>query len=210
MRNFILGVAAISSLLLTGCASIVDGNSQPLSFNSNPDGATVYINGGAVGKTPVTITAKRKSGTQSLRFTKEGHKDIEISLISNINPWFFGNILTGGLLGSTTDGLSGAAFRYEPNSYMVTLPAADDAPLSDATSFTQKQQIVNFIVAGYPILIKELNLQSGQYVSSLLALAKVTDEQQPDVTKRLKALSDAYTTIPEFADKAADMLLAKP
>ncbi|MDF2444802.1 MAG: hypothetical protein K0S46_38 [Moraxellaceae bacterium] len=210
MRKLILGVAAISTLLLTGCASLVDGNSQPLSFNSNPDGATVYINGGAVGKTPVTITAKRKSATQALRFSKEGYKDVEVSLISNINPWFFGNILTGGLLGSTTDGLSGAAFRYEPNSYMVTLPPVNDAPLSDATTLTQKQQVVNFIVAGYPDLMKELNSQSGQYVGSLLALAKVADDQKADTTKRLKSLSDVYTAIPEFADKAADLLLAKP
>jgi hypothetical protein len=199
---------ALASLLLTGCASIVDGNSQSVSFASNPEGATVYVNGAAIGKTPVTISAKRKGSSQPIRFTKEGYTDVEISLISTVNPWFLGNILIGGLLGSTTDGLSGAAFKYEPGSYMVTLPPTEGSA-AGVTSLTDKQQVVNFIVAGYSNLVQELNSQSGQYTISLLELAKVADEQKPEATKRLKALSEAYTAIPEFAEKAADMLLEK-
>lgn len=209
MKKLLLGLFALSALYLTGCASIVDGNSQSVSFASNPDGATVYLNGAAIGKTPVTINAKRQGNSQTLRFNKDGFKDIEIQLISTVNPWFFGNLLTGGLLGSTTDGLSGAAFKYEPGSYMVTLPPNNDAPISDATTLVDKQKLVNFIVAGYSGLMKELNSQSGQYVGSLLALAQVPEERRVEQTKRLKSLSDVYLNIPEFADKAADLLLAK-
>lgn len=206
MKKLFLGLAALSALWLTGCASLVDGNSQSVSFASNPDGATVYLNGAAIGKTPVTISTKRKGGNQPIRFSKEGYKDVEVQLTSTLNPWLFGNILTGGLLGSTTDGLSGAAYKYEPGAYMVTLPPAD-APSGSATPLTSKQEIVNFVVAGYSGLAKELNSQGGQYLASLLAMAKVPEAQKADVTKRLKALSDAYTAIPEFADKAADLLL---
>lgn len=209
MKKLLLGLAAAAAMAMTGCASIVDGNSQAVSFASNPDGATVYLNSNAIGKTPMNITTKRKGGSQPVRFSKEGYKDVEVQLISTVNPWFFGNIITGGLLGSTTDGLSGAAFKYEPGSYMVTLPPASDAP-SDSTSLEDKQKIVNFVVAGYQGLVKELSSQSGQYVTSLLTLARVEPMRQPDVTQRLKALSQAYDSIPEFADKAADMLLAKP
>lgn len=210
MKKLLLGFIALSSLWLTGCASIVDGNSQSMSFASNPDGATVYLNGAAIGKTPVTINAKRQGSSQPLRFSKEGFKDTEIQMISTVNPWFFGNIVIGGLLGSTTDGMSGAAFKYEPGSYMVTLPPANDSALSDSTTLNSKQQVVNFIVSGYNGLIKELNTQGGEYLTSLLTLAKVDMAQKPEMMKRLKALSDAYGNIPEFADKAADLLLAKP
>lgn len=206
MKKVLLAIATVAMTALTGCASLVDGNSQSLSFSSNPDGATVYMNGNAIGKTPVTISAKRKGSSQPLRFTKEGYKDVEIQLISTINPWIFGNVVIGGLLGSTTDGLSGAAFKYEPGSYMVTLPPASESP-SDATSLNGKQQLVNFIVAGYPSLAKELSTQSGEYVTSLMTLAKVDNARRADVTQRLKALSLAYPNIPDFAEKASDMLM---
>lgn len=209
MKNLLLGLAAAASLLLTGCASIVDGNSQSVSFASNPEGATVYLNGAAIGKTPVTISTKRKGSAQPLRFTKEGHQDVEVNMTSRVNPWFFGNIITGGLLGSSTDGLSGAAFKYDPGHYMVTLPPTGNSSVADATVLTDKQKVVNFIVAGYAELVKELNSQSGQYTASLLQLGQVNEEQKDDTTRRLKALSDAYTNIPEFADKAADMLTAR-
>lgn len=207
MKKLLLGVGALSALLLTGCASIVDGNSQSVSFASNPDGATVYLNGAAIGKTPMTMSAKRRGGPQPLRFTKEGHQDVEIQLISGVNPWFFGNILTGGLLGSTTDGLSGAAFRYDPGSYMVSLPETHE---SKAASLSDKQQLVNFIVSGYSSLTKELMMQGGQYVTSLMTLANIPEEKRQDLANRLKSLSLVYSNIPEFADKAADLLIAQP
>lgn len=210
MKKLLLGILSLSALWLNGCASIVDGNSQSVSFSSNPEGATVYLNGAAIGKTPVTISAKRKGATQPLRFSKEGHQDIEIQLISTVNPWFFGNILIGGLLGSTTDGLSGAAYKYEPGSYMVTLAPLATAGQPEAGPLTDKQKVVNFIVAGYNGLAKELSTQNGEYMNSLLTLSGIEEARRPEVTRRLQALSGAYANIPEFADKAADLLLAKP
>lgn len=209
MKNLLPGLAAIIAMSLTGCASIIDGGNQSLSFASNPEGATVYMNGAAIGKTPVTISAKRQSGAQPLRFTKEGYKDVDVQAASTMNPWFLGNIITGGLFGSTTDGMSGAAFKYEQNSYMVTLPPATAPALSDKTVLTEKQKVVNFIVSGYQNLIKELDSQEGPYLGSLLALSNVSDSQKAEMKKRLQSLSQAYVSVPDFADKAADMLLSK-
>lgn len=141
----VLGITLLSS----GCASIVDGNTQSVSFASNPDSATVFLNGAPVGKTPVTIPLKRRAGAQTLKFTKEGYKDLEMPLTSTLNPWFLGNIVTGGLLGSTTDGLSGAAFAYAPNQYMATLQPDGVTPLPGGLSLNDSQKLVNFIVMGY-------------------------------------------------------------
>ena len=207
LRRLVLASAV--SLCFTGCASLVDGNSQPMSFASTPDEATVYINGQAVGKTPVTIPIKRKSGDQQLKFSKEGYKDVELTLISNINPWFFGNVVSGGLLGSTTDGLSGAAFKYDPSSYMVTLPALDAVSATVATSRDERQKIVGFIVAGYQGIILELNSnKEGQYLKSLFELSKGGEKSLSgqEGMKKLRALSEVYQNIPEFAERAADIL----
>jgi len=196
-------------LSLSGCASIIDGTTQPLSFASTPDEATVYINGQAVGKTPVTIQIKKQNGSQTLRFSKEGFKDVDMSLNSSINGWFFGNILSGGLLGSSTDGLSGAAFKYEQSSYMVTMPAAESNSANVAIVRTDRQKIVGFIVSGYSGIIAELNAnKEGQYLKSLFELSKSGPNSLSGAEgmKKLKALSEVYTNIPEFADRAADLL----
>ena len=63
------------------------------------------------------------------------------------------------------------------------------------------------LVAGYQNLVTELHGQPGQYATSLLQMAKVPEEKKQDALDKLKALSDAYSSIPEFADKAADLLL---
>ena len=94
-------------ICLGGCASIISGKSQEVSFDSQPDGVTVDVNGKVLGKTPFTVTIARKSD-QSITFTKDGYKPTTMRLETSINGWFWGNIVIGGLLGSTTDGLSGA------------------------------------------------------------------------------------------------------
>lgn len=44
----------IIALLAVGCATIVDGSSQPVTFNSEPNRAKIFINGAQMGVTPLT------------------------------------------------------------------------------------------------------------------------------------------------------------
>ena len=53
-----------------------------------------------------------------------------------MNPWFFGNIVIGGLLGSTTDGVSGAINEFSPDQYFVTL--SPNTPFGISTSKPRK------------------------------------------------------------------------
>jgi hypothetical protein len=209
VKGFILFVTSAVLLLMTGCASLIDGKQQTVSFASNPDNATVWLNGVQIGKTPVSIPLARKGGSQPLKFTKEGYKDVEIPMTSTMNPWLLGNLLSGGLLGSTTDGLSGAAYKYSPGNYMVTLQPADAPATPGGTTLTDKQKVVNFIVEGYSHINAELTSTAGPYVASMMQLASVPEAARADMEKKVKALSEVYTTIPEFADKTADLLLKK-
>jgi len=59
--------------LIGGCATIVSGTTQEVSFQSNPEGAKVTVSGRVIGKTPVTLQLKREKG-QSLAFEKEGYE----------------------------------------------------------------------------------------------------------------------------------------
>ena len=103
-----------------GCASIIDGSSQVVSFNSNPNTARVVVNGSEIGTTPLSTQIKRGNDTVVM-FRKDGYADQTITLQTKLNPWFWGNIIFGGFVGSTTDGISGAVREYAPSSYYVTL-----------------------------------------------------------------------------------------
>lgn len=90
-----------------GCASIISGSKQQMTFQSTPEGATVSVNGRLVGKTPISIQLDKKSG-QSLEFKKDGYQPVTMELTTHLDGWFWGNIILGGFIGSTTDGISGA------------------------------------------------------------------------------------------------------
>src|SRR3989338_382530 len=104
MRWVRLEILLFALVALAGCASIISGRTQEVSFASNPEGVTVTVNGRILGKTPLTINLQRKS-EQSLVFSKDGYKTLSMQFETSINGWFWGNILLGGLIGSTTDGI---------------------------------------------------------------------------------------------------------
>lgn len=191
-------------LALGGCASIVSGGSQAVTFNSSPDGATVTLNGLAIGKTPITTTIKKKSG-QSMVFSKDGYKPITMQLETRMNGWFWGNIVFGGFIGSTTDGLSGAVNEYSPSQYMVSLQPDGSGSMETKTAIEPRQKAREFILIGYKDIVADLNKGEGQYLNSLLEILKVPEEGKEEAVKKLKALSQVYTNILEFADRVTEM-----
>ncbi|MDP1539309.1 MAG: PEGA domain-containing protein [Moraxellaceae bacterium] len=208
MNKLIKCIFICSFLLISGCASIIDGKQQQMTFNSNPQGASVIFNGLPIGTTPVITNVQRSNMPVVIRFTKEGYKDYEVSASSGLNNWFWGNIISGGVYGSTTDYITGAMNKFEPGNYMVTLTPSEVKNLPGGTSQSDKQKIINFIVVGYSSIVMELNNKQGQYLSSLFVLATTPEAKKPEMVRKLKALSDVYTLIPEFAEKSAELLLA--
>lgn len=193
--------------ILGGCASIIDGSHQEVSFNSNPDGATVNIDGRIIGKTPITAFLKKKAG-QSLVFSKDGYKPLTMQLETHMDSWFWGNIvLPGGLFGSTTDGISGAINEYSPSQYMVTLQQEGTGPLESNTATDAKQKAKEYIVLTYKNILSDISNGGGQYLTSLFELLKIPKEGQGEATKKIHALSDAYSNIPEFADRVIELYL---
>jgi hypothetical protein len=115
------GVAIlITTSIFTGCATITQDSAQPVTFNSIPEGAKVYVNGQLKGKTPMTIQIEKGDKNQ-FKLMKEGYSTIEKPLETEVDGWFWGNIIFGGVLGSTTDNMSGNMYEFTPNSYMIEL-----------------------------------------------------------------------------------------
>ena len=119
-----VGLMALS----TGCASIVTGGKQPITINSNVPGAVVAVNGQRIGTTPYVGEIKRDSAT-NVTVSKIGYFPQTIVLATTLEPWFWGNILLGGVFGSSTDAGTGAMNKYAPDSYVVALvPTARPVP----------------------------------------------------------------------------------
>ena len=174
LRKFLLALVVIGSI--SGCASIVSGRDQTLTFNSEPDGATVMVAGRTVGKTPLSVQIN-KGKQQSLTFEKEGYKTYTTQLSTTMDSWFWGNILIGGVLGSTTDGMSGAINEFAPDQYFVTLTPNNGHGLSTSKS----RKIKELIIAFGDDIRRELVSGGGESTDAILAVLE-TEPADKDTT----------------------------
>lgn len=116
--------ALLSAVVMaTGCASIMSGQTQQISVNSNVEGATVIINGIEAGKTPfVGEIRKPKAGSgNTITLRKDGYKDATIAVGTEIEPTFWVNLLSGGPFGSTTDYAGGAMYKLGDGAFQVPM-----------------------------------------------------------------------------------------
>lgn len=178
----LLFVLICCSCLMSGCASIISGSSQEVTFQSQPDGATVTVNGKILGRTPLTTNLKKKSD-QKLTFEKEGYKTDTMQLSTRMDSWFWGNILIGGLIGSTTDGISGAVHEYVPNQYFIPLTPLDSTRLDPLTE--KKAKAKEFIVLQYKNIMTDISKGSGEYLNSLISLLSIVPEAQKEATAKI-------------------------
>lgn len=118
----------LAGMLASGCAYILSTDSQDISISSTPGGAQVVIKttGGIevfTGTTPAQAHLKRKN-EYIIDVTLEGHAPKQIHLEQSINPATFWNLLIGGIPGWIIDGVSGAIWKLEPETIMITLQTA--------------------------------------------------------------------------------------
>jgi len=120
MKKTLVAVAIAAAL--SGCATIIGSTTQPLTIKSSPEGANVVVINRAgekihSGVSPMTVTLNRGAGyfkpeIYTIKFDKEGYESKEIVVTGQVNGWYFGNIIFGGLiLGMLiVDPLSGAMY----------------------------------------------------------------------------------------------------
>ncbi len=115
-----LTLATGVAFMFTGCATIMGSKTQKVTFNTNPKGADVLLKGTKTCKTPCTVELVKDTYT-NVTFQKDGYQSKTVSVEQGIAPIFWGNILVGGVLGSTTDSSSSAMYEYTPDAYFVDL-----------------------------------------------------------------------------------------
>ena len=125
-RSFFKLVGAGSSLLLlTSCASIVDGTSESVSLSTVPvSGASCLVSNSkgkwTVASTPATLKVHRSSDDLSISCHKAGYKVAQKHVKSSAKAMAFGNVLLGGPIGAGIDIANGSAFDY-PSGIVMTM-----------------------------------------------------------------------------------------
>ena len=200
--KFSIGMKSVLILtaivFLQGCASIISGKTQQVTFNSEPDGANVIITGRQIGKTPVTTQLDRAKD-QTLTFEKEGYKPVTMQLTTTLNSWFWGNILIGGLIGSTTDGITGSVYEYAPSQYFVPLK-----PVEEKKANLEINKKI-FVMMNYNQLVKEIFSVKGEYTKTLFILMGIDKEKEDDYLIELRGIAMTADNGLVFAERVAAM-----
>lgn len=134
MKKLLISTFAIAALFLSGCATIISGANQTLTFNSDVDDVEVYVDGALIGKTPVSASFK-KSKAQSVMFKKSGYEAVTRDITTSYDNVALLNIFWDL---STTDMITGAAFEYEPGAIYVEMPKKEDEEASDDAEVTEE------------------------------------------------------------------------
>jgi len=138
----VLGLAT-----LTGCASILSKSTYPVTFDSNPTGATIVIrdkSGNIMfqGTAPTTLTLNASAGFFSparydVEATLPGCNPGRASLSAGLDGWYIGNILFGGLVGILiVDPATGAMWQLDSR-VTVNLGASSGANTPGPTGPTR-------------------------------------------------------------------------
>jgi hypothetical protein len=194
---------------VSGCATIISGSNQDVTLNSEPPGARILVNGVDVGTTPLTTSIERSKIT-TVTAKLDGYYDQQVPLQRGMNYWFWGNILIGGLLGSSTDYMSNAVLKYEPNSYLVTLNPVKTS-WDQHRRFTHEKQLREFILLSNWNLRADLAQGNGEYVTALFSYLRLDPNENHEALDSLRdianrdsdALSFARSVVTKFGERFA-------
>jgi hypothetical protein len=118
--RFAVVALAFAGVQLAGCATVLNGTSQDLPFNSDPAGAVIALHTGQNCTTPCTFSMRRGDDAR-VDITKPGFQPVTVYIQSRTGGSTFGNILLGGPIGAVVDGSNGASNRLYPNPVYVRL-----------------------------------------------------------------------------------------
>jgi len=124
MRTLLLLVVA----LLAGCATVTGGSRDPdITITSSPSGATLSVAQEPCGATPAIVQLSRKS-EHRITLTHPGYEPAVVTVKRNLNPWVFGNLVVGGLLGVVVDVCTDSTYKLSPNEVHVNLKPLTATP----------------------------------------------------------------------------------
>lgn len=205
MKRIALALGLSSLLALSGCATVFGGGAhQKLTFDSAPEGATVFMDGQQLGVTPLNVDVHRDKGVV-ISFKKDGYNTASVAADTHLNPWFWGDVIATSLLSSVVDTVTGSTVKYTQDRYFATLTPV--AAGQDAEA--RRNQVSQYIVTNYAAIGAELSAPLSAKPASqgehIVALADMVALPDPDKNRlpTLQVLHDLYKdshSAPDFAN----------
>jgi len=114
MKKLAVCASMASVVLMSGCASILNKETQPVNVSSST-GKTIKGNvDGAPFVAPGIVMVHRQKAPKVFNVETEGCAKTA-SAASSVDIKFFGNIIFGGLIGSSTDFATDKMWKYDEN-----------------------------------------------------------------------------------------------
>jgi hypothetical protein len=145
-KKLMLAGAFLSFIILSGCASIVNGQNQSVSVDTpgcSPANCELTNDKGKwFVTTPGTVTVRRAFGNMEVACSKAGFATVSSSVASSTKAMAFGNILFGGVIGAGVDMGTGAAYDYPP---VISVPLAcgPEAKVVSPATATPEPKIIS-------------------------------------------------------------------
>jgi len=130
-----LVIIFIIVLSLNSCASIITGSKKKVLFDSNPQGATVYVNGYEKGVTPLKLKVEAED---RIDFKLENYLEKVIVMDSKFNLVAILNSFN--IIGWGIDHLTGSLKRVNGKNFKVTLEKDDKTAF---LNYMQNGQLTN-------------------------------------------------------------------
>lgn len=132
-------IALVSLSFLSACASIVEGSTQNITVDTNPQMAANCELKNERGDwsvlTPGSVGIKRSKSDLNVNCTAPGYSG-ELRLSADAESWGIGNVIAGGVIGAGVDAGTGAMFSYDDRITvpMTQLSASPELPVQNNSS----------------------------------------------------------------------------
>jgi len=201
-KILLLSVVGVS--LVFGSATLISGTTQSVSFNSEPEGAAVLVDGVKKCKTPCTLSLKR-GGSESVTFKKDGYASKILPLESSYNAAALLSVFWDL---STTDFISGAASEYSPNQYFVELKKSDKWKFNNGLlDYNAKSELIAYILIHFNDIKLESKTGLGSFSKNLaLMISKDYKIDFESSYKMVQLSAKESKTHIEFLKKLRDKL----
>ena len=120
MKKVFLPALILAVASLSGCASIIKGNSEKITVNSLEQDTVIWVDGSPRGKDAVSVDIK-KGNPVTIKASKQGCQDVSVQTTETFDATsLLGILIDFGIISIPIDLISGAAWKPSPTTYTVS------------------------------------------------------------------------------------------
>ncbi|HLY07364.1 MAG TPA: hypothetical protein VKR31_16580 [Rhizomicrobium sp.] len=138
MKIYPFAAVAALGIALSGCATIIEGTTQPVSVNTTPEQGAQCTLANSQGTwyvtTPGSTTVHKTKTDLDVTCSKPGFQPGHVVAASHFGATTAANVVAGGLIGVGVDAASGANYHYDsPITVALGPPVAAQAAAAPPT-----------------------------------------------------------------------------